>query len=493
MSAQEKKSPGAGEYRIPASSAWAGAWRIAAGVGVVGLGGAAAGWAMDPKRFAYSYLFAFFVSLTLAFGSIFFILVERLTAASWSVSVRRTAEFFASSVPIFVILFVPIVLSMPTLYPWLSGHGEPGVESTAHAQESRPSGGASEPAPSPGGPSPGMSPHGGPGGPPSPHHGMPPGPPGAHGAFGGGGPGGPGAFDHGRSHAEKTEKSGAAEEAAEAAVLKGKAPWLNKVGWLLRALLYFVAWTVIGRTFFRLSTSQDGTKDPRLTVRAEQIAPVATFIFAFTLTGAAFDWLMSLLPTWYSTIYGVTIFAGSVVCMYATLIVVTQSLRDAGHLKNAVNVEHDHDLGKLLFGFLVFWAYVSFAQFMLIWYASIPEETTFFHHRWDVGPWMWVSLGIVVLHFVVPFFLLISRNVKRRTWAVKIGALWLIAMHVVEMYWQVMPYYGGGESTVHWIDVACLFGVAGAYLAVVFYRMTKYPLIPIGDPRLSRALSFENA
>ena len=95
---------------------------------------------------------------------------------------------------------------------------------------------------------------------------------------------------------------------------------------------------------------------------------------------------MSLLPTWFSTIFGVTIFAGSVVCMYATLIVVTQSLRDAGHLKNAVNVEHYHDLGKLLFGFLVFWAYVSFAQFMLIWYAAIPEETTFFHHRWDVGP-----------------------------------------------------------------------------------------------------------
>jgi hypothetical protein len=202
---------------------------------------------------------------------------------------------------------------------------------------------------------------------------------------------------------------------------------------------------------------------------------------------------MSLLPTWFSTIYGVTIFAGSVVCMYATMIVVTQSLRDAGHLKNAINVEHYHDLGKLLFGFLVFWAYVSFAQFMLIWYAAIPEETTFFHHRWDVGPWMWVSLAIVVVHFVVPFFLLLSRNVKRRTWAVKIGALWLIGMHVVEMYWQVMPYFGGGEISLHWMDFACLLGVAGTYLAVVFYRMTKYPLIPIGDPRLARSLAFENA
>lgn len=308
-----------------------------------------------------------------------------------------------------------------------------------------------------------------------------PGSPGVHGA----------PTDHaGRPHGDNREGP---EEAAEAKVIAGKAPWLNKMFWIGRAVLYFAVWIWIGLTFFRLSASQDGTKDPKLTLRAQQLAPAATFLFGFTLTGAAFDWLMSLLPSWYSTIYGVTIFAGSVVCMYATLIVVTQSLRGAGHLKNAVNVEHDHDLGKLLFGFLVFWAYTSFAQYMLIWYAAIPEETTFFHHRWDVGSWMYVSLAIVILHFVVPFFILLSRNVKRRAWAVKIGALWLIAMHIVEMYWQVLPYYGGGESTVHWMDFACLFGVAGAYLAVVFYRMTKYPLIPIGDPRLSRALSFENA
>jgi hypothetical protein len=473
VSVPEKKAPSAGDYRIPASSAWGGAWRIAAGVGGVGLLGAVAGYTVDSTRFAFSYLFAFIVVLTLAFGSIFFVLVERLTAASWSVSVRRTAEFFASSIPIFALLFIPILLSMSTLYPWMSGHAEPAIESTAHAQEGP--AGAGQPGAPP--PSRGVR--------PGPRPGMPPTMGGPHGPV-------QGAPDHGRPHAETRQGPGP-EEAEEAEVIAGKSPWLNKVGWIARALLYFLVWTWIGTTFFRLSTSQDGTKDPKLTVRAQQLAPVATFLFAFTLTGAAFDWLMSLLPTWFSTIYGVTIFAGSVVMMYATLIVVTQALRDAGHLKNAVNVEHYHDLGKLLFGFLVFWAYVSFAQFMLIWYAAIPEETTFFHHRWDVGPWMWVSLALVICHFVVPFFILLSRNVKRREWAVRIGALWLIVMHVVEMYWQVMPYYGGGEVTLHWMDLACLVGIAGVYLAVVFYRMTKYPLIPIGDPRLARSLAFENA
>ncbi len=468
MSAPEKKGPSAGDYRIPASSGWAGAWKIAAGIGVVGLGGAFAGYSMDSKRFAFSYLFAFFVGLTLAFGSMFFVLVERLTAASWSVSVRRTAELFASSVPVFFLLFLPILL-MPkmheALYPWMNGKAEPALESTAHADE--------PPAAPPGAP-PMMHPGGG------AHSGARGLPPGMH-------------LTPGKPHAETAEESDAPEEAADARTMAAKSAWLNPTGWMIRALVYLLAWSWIGLTFFNLSVKQDTSKDPKLTVRAQSLAPAATFLFGFTLTGAAFDWLMSMLPTWYSTIYGVTIFAGSVVCMYATLILVTQSLRGDGPLKNAVNVEHDHDLGKLLFGFLVFWAYTSFAQYMLIWYAAIPEETAFYHHRWDMGPWMWVSLAIVVLHFVVPFFILLSRNVKRRAWAVRIGAVWLIAMHIVEMYWQVLPYYGGGESSLHWIDGACLLGIVGTYLGVVFFRMTKYPLIPVGDPRLARSLAFENA
>ena len=180
-------------------------------------------------------------------------------------------------------------------------------------------------------------------------------------------------------------------------------------------------------------------------MQAQRLAPAATFLFAFTLTGAAFDWIMSLLPTWYSTIYGVTIFAGSVVSMYATMIVVTMALNDAGLLKNAVNVEHFHDMGKLLFGFLVFWAYTSFAQFMLIWYAAIPEEDDLLPPPAGTsarGRWAQVSLLIVVCHFVVPFFLILSRNVKRRLWALRIGAIWLLVMHAVEMYWLVLPMYG---------------------------------------------------
>ena len=216
----EKKGPSAGDYRIPASAPWAGAWRIAAGVGVLGLGGAAAGYSIDPKRFAFSYLFAFFLVLTLAFGSMFFVLIERLTAASWSVSVRRTAEFFASSVPVFILLFLPVLASRTTLYPWLSGHAESGiVESNAHAQEP---------------PAVGQEPPAGHGGRPGARPGLPP--IGAH------GPGDRAAAEQGRSHAEHGAKE-TPEEAAETAVIAGKAPWLNQKGWIIRACIYFAVRT----------------------------------------------------------------------------------------------------------------------------------------------------------------------------------------------------------------------------------------------------------
>jgi hypothetical protein len=452
------------DYRLPPGSSWANAWKIFAGIGAGGLALSAVGYFADPGRFAYSYLFAFFLFLTLALGGIFFILIDRLTSAGWSITPRRTAEFLASGSPVFLVLFLPLLLCLGTLYPWLGE--KPEAVPSAHAAQVDPQKGTHEAT------------HAAPGatGLTGTHDPMPASHAGEHAMAG----------VHGEHHADP-------EEMQEEELLAHKSPWLNKTGFIVRAIVYLVAFAVIGTMFFGFSTKQDTTKDPKFTVQAQRYAPIATFVFGFTLTGAAFDWLMSLLPSWYSTIFGVTIFAGSVVAMYATLIILTMALNNAGHLKNAVNVEHYHDLGKLLFGFLVFWAYVSFAQFMLIWYAAIPEEVTFYHDRWDVGPWKTVSLVIVFCHFVIPFFLLLSRNTKRKLGFLRLGAIWLLVMHTVEMYWFVMPYYQGGEWSFHWLDVTCFLGIGGVYLAVVLNRMTKHPLIPVGDPRLSRSLTFENA
>jgi hypothetical protein len=460
----------ANAYLLPESHAWASAWKIAGGVGALGMAGAAAGFASNPERFAFSYLFAFECVLTVALGMIFFVLVQHLTSAGWSVTVRRTAEFFSAGIAVMILLFVPVYLSRSTLFPWLSPHhgdeqGEHGVTHTTaaalqhaapHHPSEHPAGEVEQPA--------GEGEHA------AEHQAGEGGHPGAH-------PGG---------HADP-------HEVAEEKVMASKKPYLNEGFFAGRAVFYLLVWAFLGWRLLKYSTDQDTTKDKRLTVAVQRFAAPATILFALTLTFAGFDWIMSLDPSWFSTIFGVYIFAGSTVSALATLILVTLGMRNSGLLQKEINVEHFHDIGKLMFGFLVFWAYIGFSQFMLIWYAALPEEVTFFHHRWDEGPWKYVSLALVVLHFVVPFFLVISRNAKRKLSLLAFGAAWILAMHFIDIYWLVMPNFGQETFAFHWMDVACLLGVAGFYLAAVFWRFTKHPLIPTGDPRLPRAIHFENA
>ncbi len=444
---RDKVMPKAGPaYRVSGDGPWSHAWKVAGALGLLGLVAAGFGYTVDPRHFAFSWLFAFFVFLTIAMGSLFFVVLQHLVSAGWSVSVRRTAEFFAVGLPIFALLFVPIYLSREELYPWLS-HGaehesaerastESGI---AHAQEH---------------------------------------------------PTGPEAAGPARRGVLPDE---AAPDVSHHATIAKKHAYLNLSFWSARAVFYFAVWIILSIAFFTWSTRQDATKDPRWTVRAHATAPVAIILLALTLTFAAFDWLMSLDPSWFSTIFGVNIWASSMVAMFCTLSLVTLGLKSSGLVGDAINTEHFHDLGKLTFGFNVFWAYIGFSQMMLIWYASLPEETTFYHMRWQSAGWKAVSVLVVLGHFVAPFLMLISRHAKRRLTMFGFGTMWLLVMHVVDMYWFVMPHFRERSFEPHWLDLACLLGIGGIYLAVVFQRMTSHALIPIGDPRLERALGFQNA
>jgi hypothetical protein len=447
VSQADKHASGAAAdaYKLPADSSWAGAWKVAAAVGGVGVVGAGFFAFQDAERFAFSYLFAYIAFLTIALGGVFFGLLQWLTSAGWSVTIRRTTEFLHWPLWLFVVLFAPIALNMHTLYPWSThdAHGEEhGEEQAAAAHE-----------------------------------------------------------DHGETPYIEGVLP-AAEHAKHAEVMAAKAPYLNTTFFYIRAVIYFLSWVFISRKLYENSVRQDQNGDPALTLSSQRTAPVALIVFALTTTFAAFDWLMSLEPSWISTIFGVNFFAQSIVSLFAVTILMALSLRANGHFKKAVNVEHFHDLGKLQLGFLIFWAYVNFSQFMLIWYASIPEETTYYHRRWSEGGegWKAWSLAIVFGHFIVPFFIILSRNAKRALTPLGVGAAVILFFHFVMVYWLVLPYYGGQLPVAERpglspsiVDLFCLMAVGGLYFSLVFYRMTQHALIPVKDPRLSRSLHFVNA
>jgi len=201
---------------------------------------------------------------------------------------------------------------------------------------------------------------------------------------------------------------------------------------------------------------------------------------------------MSLTPHWYSTIFGVYFFAGAFVGFIALLSVVSVAMRRAGLLDAVISAEHLHDVGKFLFAFTAFWAYIAFSQFFLIWYANLPEETVWYKARLE-GSWQSVSLLLMVGHFVAPFFYLMGRAVKRRGATLAAGGLWLLAMHYLDLYWQVMPTLHPGGVRPSALDLAALLAVGGCFAGVAGWLMRRQALVPLRDPRLAESLAFENA
>lgn len=289
-------------------------------------------------------------------------------------------------------------------------------------------------------------------------------------------------------------------------LLRHKAAYyLDPALFTLRAVLYFAVWIWLARFFLTRSLEQDRTGDPALTGRMERLGPPALLLFAVTVTFAAVDWLMSLEPEWFSTVFGVYYFSGAVVGLLAAMILLAMLLQATGRLTVSVTVEHYHDLGKLLLGFVVFWGYIAFSQYMLIWYANIPEETTWYLAR-QSGSWKWVSLILLFGHLLIPFFGLLSREAKRRKVLLGFWAAWLLAAHWIDVYWLVMPSLDAtgvraptGTGAKLWscwpgvIDAGCLAGIGGVYLAGLLWTAGHRPLVPLRDPRLQESLAFENS
>ncbi|MEM7482225.1 MAG: hypothetical protein AAF481_13700 [Acidobacteriota bacterium] len=274
-------------------------------------------------------------------------------------------------------------------------------------------------------------------------------------------------------------------------ILQGKTGYLNEGFFTVRAVIYLATWTALAIYFRRRSIAQDSSGDVSITRRLQTLSAPALVAYALTQSFAAFDWLMSLDPHWYSTIFPVYFFAGCVVAILAVLVVLTMGLQRSGALTEVVTTEHFHDIGKLLFGFVVFWAYIGFSQYMLIWYGNIPEETLWFAHRLEHGWRPWTVL-LVVGHFVIPFLYLVSRHTKRRRSPLLIGALWLLVMHFVDLYWLVMPVAHPHATGLGLLDIAAWLAVGGLFLGTLGLLLRRRALVPVRDPRLAESLAFEN-
>ena len=276
--------------------------------------------------------------------------------------------------------------------------------------------------------------------------------------------------------------------------LAHKAPMLNQHTWAVFTVVIFAFFFTASYTLRWLSVRQDATGDPGCTTRSRKVAFASIPVFGILLTAAAIFWAMSIQYHWYSTMWGVYIFAGSAWSSMATLIIITYLLRSAGYLQGVVSTEHFHIMGKLLLSFTVFWAYISFSQFFLIWYANIPEETEYFLIRNTEGWNTWAIWLEVVGHFFVTFALLCPRVMKTNMKYLAGVACWVLLMHAADMYFIISPFLHpkGVAPLTMIVDLAALAAI-GAPLAIVFIRaLGRHSLYAIRDPRLPESLRLVN-
>jgi hypothetical protein len=275
------------------------------------------------------------------------------------------------------------------------------------------------------------------------------------------------------------------------ALQNGKGWWLSAPVFTIRGFVYFALWSWVALTIYRNSTAMDKTKDIERMHSCSRIAAPGLLILFLSVSSAAFDWIMSIDYHWYSTMFGIYSYAGGGLASMCVLVLICLSLRKAGVLTNAINVEHYHDLGKWMFAITVFWTYVAFSQYMLQWYANIPEETVWFRHRFH-GSWKYVSLLLVFGHFLFPFFLLLPRAMKRNFTVLRFAACWLLFMEFVDLHWLVMPNLHPEGISLHFVDISAVVFVASFYGFFFWNKLKSNAIVPIGDLRLDQALAHHN-
>jgi hypothetical protein len=368
--------------------------RAMLGAGALGLVAAVAGALVDPVQFFRSYLVAYLFFTGIALGSLGLVSLNHVTGGRWGVVIRRICEAAMRTLPLLLLLFVPLLFGLGHLYEWASP-----------------------------------------------------------------------------------------EHVAHDALLQSKAPYLNVPFFIVRVGIYFAVWLVVTRFLVRWSHQQDETGDPALVQRLQFLGRGGLLLYSLTMTFAAIDWAMSLEPHWYSTIYGILMIGGQVLSAFAFVIPVLLLVVEREPFADLITAEQFHDLGKLMLAFVMLYAYFAFSQFLIIWSGNLPEETPWYLARLK-GGWQYLAVLVLFLQFVLPFVILLSRNLKRNARRLAAVALIVLAARLLDLFWLVTPAFSPEHFSIHWMDAAAVFGIGGLWLSYFVWQLRDRPLLPLRDPAL---------
>lgn len=358
-----------------------------------------AGLVLDRERLWTAYLVNFYFFACLGIGGLFFVALNHVANAGWSVTVRRSSEALTSFLPMVLIGSLVLVLGAKYLYPW--------------ADSARVAG---DP------------------------------------------------------------------------LLQGKTPYLNYPFWIIRIFIFGFGLLLFKKLIVGSSIKQDQTGDQKITIDNTKWSVVFILFFALAFSLFSVDLMMTLLPHWFSTIFGIYCFSGMFQSTMAFLILLLLHIQSKGIVQGYITEEHVHDVAKYLKGFTVFWAYIAFSQFMLIWYANIPEETEFYIIR-SMGGWMPISIGLLIFKFIVPFIALLPRWAKRTPGHLKTVCYLVLAMQWVDIYWLVYPNFNDNAVKFSWLEVGLFLGFLGLFLMGIFKFLSKNNVVPVKDPRMHEALA----
>jgi hypothetical protein len=271
-------------------------------------------------------------------------------------------------------------------------------------------------------------------------------------------------------------------------VLQHKSAYLNTGFFIGRAVFYFVAWIGVAALLNRWSQQLDQSGAWPLAERLKNSGPPGLLVYGLTVTFATVDWVMSLDPHWYSTMFALIFIAGQVLSTLAFAVLVARLLEEHKPLADVVRPAHLHDLGNLMLAFTMIWAYVSFSQFLIIWSGNLPETITWYKHRSE-GGWQWVAIGLILFGFALPFVILLSRFIKRRARLLAIVAGLVLFMRWVEVFWVVQPTFHPEGIRFHWLDGVAPLAIGGLWLWFYVRQLKSRPLLPQLDPRMKEAFA----